>query len=116
MQIVVTGATRGIGKAVVEIFAKDTTPHHFFLCARKKEQLTAIAAAIKGFSARHTITTFVCDLQDNTQIRAFGAQILTSGLAVDLLINNAGIYEPGSCYNEPEGQLEKMIQVNLMSE
>lgn len=115
MQIVVTGATRGIGKAVVEIFAKDSAPHAFFLCARKKEQLTALETAIKNQPTQHTVTTFVCDLLDNAQIKAFAELISGTGIAVDLLINNAGIYEPGSCYNEAEGQLEKMLQVNLMS-
>lgn len=115
MQIVVTGATRGIGKAVVELFAKDSESHHFFLCARKQAQLAYIKTTIDQFPAKHTVTTFVCDLQDNTQIKAFADLILTSGSPVDLLINNAGIYEPGSCYNEAEGQLEKMLQVNLMS-
>ena len=35
--------------------------------------------------------------------------------AVDVLVNNTGIYEPGSTYNEEEGQLEKMLNVNLFS-
>ena len=115
MQIVVTGATRGIGKAVVDIFAKDPTSHHFFLCARKEAELATIKSTIESYSQQHTVTTFVCDLLDNNQISAFADLILAAGQAVDLLINNAGIYEPGSCYNEPEGQLEKMLQVNLMS-
>ncbi|UAY56826.1 SDR family oxidoreductase [Arachidicoccus terrestris] len=115
MQIVITGATRGIGKAVAEIFAKESTPHHFFLCARKETELATLQSIIKDHLQQHTVTTFVCDLLDNSQISAFADLILRSGQAVDLLINNAGIYEPGSCYNEPEGQLGKMLQVNLMS-
>ena len=34
---------------------------------------------------------------------------------VDILINNAGIFEPGTIYQEPEGQLDKMLKVNLYS-
>jgi len=114
MQIVITGATRGIGKAVATLFAKDTTAHHFFLCARKKEELAELSAGIGSQSARHTVSIFPCDFQDNTQIKAFAELILKTGQPVDILVNNAGIYQPGSCYNEAEGQLERMLQVNLM--
>jgi len=117
MQIVVTGATRGIGKAVAEIFAKDTTPHHFFLCARKDSELQALKSLLEqaADTTKHQVTIVHCDFLKNEDIQHFAGQILSTGLPVDILVNNAGIYQPGSCYNEPEGQLEKMLQVNLMS-
>lgn len=116
MIIVVTGATRGIGKAIIEVFLKDSAPHHFYICARKIEQLEALKELIESAPAsHHKATIATCDLQQTSEIKAFGALILATGQPVDLLFNNAGIYEPGSCYNEPEGLLEKMLQVNLMS-
>ena len=115
MQIVITGATRGIGKAVVEAFARASTPHHFFVCARKENQLQDLEKAVKAINPHHQISWQACDFQDAQQIKAFAGLVLDQTKAVDILINNAGIYEPGSCYNEPEGLLEKMIQVNLMS-
>ena len=115
MQIVITGATRGIGKAVVEAFARQSTPHHFFVCARKKEELQELETVVKDINQVHQVSWQVCDFQQTDQIKAFAETVLDAGKAVDLLINNAGIYEPGSCYNEPEGLLEKMLQVNLMS-
>lgn len=119
MQIVVTGATRGIGKAVAALFAKDSTPHHFFLCARKTGELAAVKTLIEQHGAKagasHQVTTLSCDFLKNEDIEHFAREISASHQPVDILINNAGIYQPGSCYNEPDGQLEKMLQVNLMS-
>ena len=34
---------------------------------------------------------------------------------MDVLVNNAGQFVPGSVYNEPEGSLEQMLSINLMS-
>ncbi len=46
---------------------------------------------------------------------AFGNWILSFGISVDVLFNNAGSFEPGSVHNEPEGSLENQIETNLYS-
>ena len=56
-----------------------------------------------------------CDLSKKGELTAFGKWILDFGVAIDVLVNNAGQFIPGSVHNEKEGVLEQMINVNLFS-
>lgn len=54
------------------------------------------------------------DLSRREEAKAFGAWCLEYGVP-DVLVNNAGLFEPGSVHNEPEGTLESQLAVNLQS-
>ena len=45
----------------------------------------------------------------------FGNWVLDQGVETDILINNAGTFEPGRIIDEPEGQMENMLNTNLLS-
>ncbi len=49
------------------------------------------------------------------QAKEFGKWINELGVTVDVLVNNAGLFEPGSVHNEPDGVLENQIETNLYS-
>ena len=49
------------------------------------------------------------DLSNATEVKAFAQHVLNATDQIDILVNNTGTYEPGSTYNEAEGQLEKML-------
>jgi short-subunit dehydrogenase len=61
------------------------------------------------------ITSFNFDLSIEGEVKKFAEQVLAATEHIDILINNAGTYEPGSTYNEPEGQLAKVMDLNLFS-
>jgi short-subunit dehydrogenase len=61
------------------------------------------------------ITSFNVDLSIEEEVKKFAAQILAATDHIDILINNAGSYEPGSTYNEPEGQLTRAINIHLFA-
>jgi short-subunit dehydrogenase len=61
------------------------------------------------------ITSFNFDLSIEAEVKKFAKQVLAATNHIDILINNAGTYEPGSTYNEPEGQLAKVMDLNLFS-
>jgi short-subunit dehydrogenase len=112
MNVVITGASRGMGKAIAMKFAKDA--HTLFLCARTKETLEKTAAEIKTTFPSSTIHTFVADLSVKEEVTAFGKFCLQHG-SPDIVINNAGYYLPGNCIDEAEGTLDSMLQTNLYS-
>ncbi|MEJ0081134.1 MAG: SDR family oxidoreductase [Puia sp.] len=45
----------------------------------------------------------------------FSQWVLESAVDTDILINNAGIFEPGRVIDEPEGQMEKIMNTNFFS-
>jgi len=113
MNVIITGATKGIGYAIAEKFA--AAGYNLIVCARSKEDLEKMK---KDFLTRFpaiSVNTKVADVGDSSQIKDFGRWILESGFKPDILINNAGYFIPGSILNEEEGNLQKMMEVNLNS-
>ncbi len=115
MNVVITGASRGIGKALAEKFAEDKQGNTILLCARNKEKLTAFKKELQGRFPRTNIDCMACDLGVKEEAQAFGKWVLESVTSIDVLINNAGTYVPGNISNEPDGAIEQMLQVNLFS-
>jgi short-subunit dehydrogenase len=113
MNIVITGASKGIGKAMAEKFAE--VKNNIFICARNKKELAATANEIEKKYKEASVKYFAADLSDMTSVQKFADWILSQKIEVDILINNAGHFIPGSIYNEQEGTLEKMIHSNLYS-
>jgi short-subunit dehydrogenase len=115
MNLVITGASRGFGKSIAEKFAGDKQGHTVLMCSRQKDKLEATAAELQTRFPHSTIKTFACDLSIKEQIISFAYWINKTVDHVDVLVNNAGSFVPGSVHNEEEGALEQMISVNLYS-
>lgn len=113
MNCIITGASRGLGKAIAERFAGEG----YDLCLVSQNaaalQRTAEELGQHWPSARIRYRAF--DLGDKEQAVGCGRWILEQGMAVDVLVNNAGQFIPGSVHDEADGVLEKMISVNLYS-
>lgn len=115
MNIVITGASKGLGKAIAEAFAKDEKGHAFFLCARNAADLEIGGKDLQDRFPQNKIYTKTCDVSDKTSLQQFVEWINSYAANIDILVNNAGIYLPGSAYGEDNGMLEKMMKVNLYS-
>ncbi len=113
MDCIVTGASRGLGKAIAEKFAGGG--YDLFLCSRSADGLQRTADELAEKYPAIKVRYKAFDLGDKQQALKCGDWILEQGSSVDVLVNNAGQFIPGSIYNEEEGVLEKMIEVNLYS-
>jgi len=118
MNVIITGASKGIGKAIAAAFAAENAT--LFLCARNEVTLYNTVAELQTRFPESNIKATAVDLSVKENATAFGAWVLagikdtTSG-KVDILVNNAGTFTPSSTYNEEEGLLEKMMGNNLYS-
>ncbi|HYE56531.1 MAG TPA: SDR family NAD(P)-dependent oxidoreductase [Chitinophagaceae bacterium] len=115
MNVVITGASRGLGKCIAEQFAGDKQGHTVVMCARSKETLDIAGRELQGRFPRSNIKTYACDLSRKEEVLRFGDWVLQQVPQIDVLVNNAGTFTPGSVHNEPEGALEEMVTVNLYS-
>lgn len=111
--LMVTGGTKGIGRAVIEKFAANTTD--IVTCARNKKDLEDLQRSLEKNYPAIRVYTFPADMSDKQQVKDFCAFVLGLHRPVDILVNNAGYFLPGEISTEQEGTLESMINANLYS-
>jgi short-subunit dehydrogenase len=105
---VVTGASQGIGKAIlVQLLSEGFT---VAVCGRN---LQKFADVLRDYPTRVLATA--ADFERTDDVKAFGTFILENMPRVDVLVNNAGVFLPGNLADEPEGRLEMLVQVNLFA-
>ena len=112
MNIVITGASKGIGKAIAEQFA--AAGHTLYICSRSEKQLYDTVALLQTQYPAITVKARPADMGIKKEAQAFGEWVLGFGVP-DVIINNAGNFIQGSIHDEEEGILEKMINTNLYS-
>lgn len=112
MNIIITGASKGLGKAIAEKYAE--VGHTLFVCSRNEVDLYKIMEELLTKFPQCTIKARPVDMSNKQEVTDFGNWCLSFGIP-DIVVNNAGQFLPGSVYNEEEGFLEKMMQVNLYS-
>lgn len=110
--IIVTGASRGLGKSIAEIFAENG--YNLYLTSLNEVRLYDAVAELVNKYPSITIKAKPYDLSKKEQAKAFGEWCLEN-CSPDILINNAGNFTGASVYNEQDRALEEMIETNLYS-
>lgn len=110
--IVVTGGSKGIGRAIIERFAREG--FDVATCSRKKSDLMELKAHVESVF-RVNAYTVEADVTDKKQVQGFTDFINQLDRPIDVLVNNAGYFEPGQITEEADGVLERMIHSNLYS-
>jgi len=114
MNIIVTGASRGIGAELVKIFSANSD-NYIIAIASNGEKLNALKEECLKINKNAKVETIVCDFAKAEQINSLIIEIKKLTPVIDILINNAG-----KLLNKPflEIQNEDLIstyQVNVFS-
>ncbi len=112
MIIIITGASKGLGRAMALQFAAENNT--LLVCARGEVALYNLVQEIQTNFPDANIKAMPVDMAKKDDIQTFASWCLSFGTP-DILINNAGTFLPGSISEEEEGVLETMITTNLYS-
>ncbi|UPL50455.1 SDR family oxidoreductase [Hymenobacter sublimis] len=112
--IVVTGGTKGIGRALVWRFLQAGYP--VVTCARSTTDLQELQAAAAEQLPGAVLHTLPADLSRQEDCVRFTDFVRSQG-EVEVLVNNTGSFIPGRLQDEPQdgSQLRQMLAVNLLS-
>lgn len=103
-RVIVTGASRGIGRAIAEAFAKEGGK--VAICSRSQGPLDQVEAELRRLGAQDVIARAV-DVTDTPGTRDFVAEVAEAWGGIDVLVNNAGQGMGGSIETvEPETLLD----------
>jgi 7-alpha-hydroxysteroid dehydrogenase len=108
---IVTGAGRGIGRAIALAFAEMGA--HVVCAARTEKEIEATAAAARGFGGR--ALALGCDVTDPGQLERVAERTIAEFGRIDLLVNNAGGYPPMSVLDTDLASWDWCLRFNLTS-
>ncbi|MFD2247630.1 SDR family oxidoreductase [Pontibacter ruber] len=111
--ILVTGGTKGIGRAIIEQFAKEG--FHIITCSRNENDLQKLKLDIEQSYTFSKVFYKEADLSKRESVNEFIKYVRSLGVKVDVLVNNSGLFIPGKIHEEDDEALPLMINTNLYS-
>jgi short-subunit dehydrogenase len=111
--LVISGGTKGIGRAIVVIFAQNE--FDIITCSRNQDDLDRLSKEIQSTGVSNDVSGFKADLSKRGEVDGFVRFINSFKRPVDVLINNTGTFQPGSISTEAEGVFDQMLETNLHS-
>ncbi|RZS96123.1 SDR family oxidoreductase [Cecembia calidifontis] len=110
--ILVTGGTKGIGRAIIDRFGEEG--FDVFTCSRHAKDLETLEKEFLSRFPGQKIFVTEADLSRKDEVQRFSSLVKSQAIP-DVLVNNTGIFLPGAIHSEPEGNFEMMMQTNLFS-
>ena len=109
---IITGGSRGIGKAIVEIFVKQGA-NVAFTYSSSSDAAKAIENKLSTNSIK--VKSYKSDASNFEEAQVLAASVLEEFGSIDILINNAGITKDNLLIRMSEEDFDRVIQVNLKS-
>ena len=105
--VLVTGATRGLGRAMVDRFVE--AGHVVLGCGRSRQEIDVLA---KRYAVPHRF--HVVDVADDTAVCQWAGELLGAGLVPDLVLNNAALMnDTRPLWEVPAGEMARLLAVNV---
>lgn len=109
--VLITGATKGIGRAIAERFAKDGA--RLAVTARTEADVEQLREELEKKYTQTEVLPIAADVGKPEDISALSDAIEQKWGKLDVLINNAGLFIQDDLLMEPESNLDRSLQVNL---
>ncbi len=110
---IVTGGSRGIGKAVCLALAQQGAT--VVACARKADKLQGVADEAAAQCLPGKVQPYPLDVTDKAAIEKMVEDVVAEHSRIDILVNNAGITKDGLMLNMEDEQFEAVLTTNLRS-
>ncbi len=109
MNALITGATKGIGRATAIKLAE--SGYNLSICARNEQELIAFSEVLKGVGVKVVYLATDCSIRQ--AVRDFCTFTVNALGPIDVLVNNAGAFIPGSLLDEEDESLDMQLLLNL---
>ena len=109
MRAIVTGATKGIGRAVAIELAQ--SGYDIIACARNNQDLQDLANELNKFDVE--VLAINADMGKKEEVLQFVQKALNFAPQIHVLVNNVGIFKPGSLLDETDEAFELQQNVNV---
>jgi len=105
----VTGSTKGIGRAIAETLAKEGA--EVIINGRSEQSVEDALCEINKSVQNAKVSGIVCDFSQPEEIE----RLIESAGNIDILVNNVGIFEPKDFLDIPDADWQKFYDINIMS-
>jgi 3-oxoacyl-[acyl-carrier protein] reductase len=106
---IVTGGSRGIGKAIAIALAKKG--YNIVICSRNEIELNKTKEEIEKFNIK--VLAIKCDVRDSKQVKKLVSKTIEEFGRIDVLVNNAGIALKKNVIDTTEEEWDNVIDTNL---
>jgi short-subunit dehydrogenase len=110
--VIITGATKGIGRSIAFAFAKQGL--NLAICSRNNQQLLHLKDELLKINPAVKVITRQADCSVKTEVLAFAGFAEQELGFISVVVNNVGIYELSSILDDEDDTFDKLISTNLM--
>lgn len=108
--VLITGGTRGIGRACAERFAHDGAT--VAICGRSEDSALEAARAIAE-AAGATVQGYACDITNADEVKSLVQSVVEEFGGIHILVNNAGITKDGLVMRMKDADWDLVLRTNL---